>query len=535
MENRKKAFDFVIYEIYIRSFKDSNGDGIGDLNGVIEKLDYLLDLGVNALWLSPCYQSPNFDNGYDISDYKDIMQEFGTLDDWKTLLSKAHALGMKIIMDLVVNHTSSLHPWFLAARSSKENPYHDYYIWADAPKNDWQSLFGGSAWEFNPTTKEYYLHSFAVQQPDLNWENPNVRKACQEIVDFWVDLGVDGFRCDVLDFISKDFEQDKMFNGPRLHEYLQELFNREKTWHLFTVGECQSDEQSIVDICGKDRGELTTVFQFEHIHFGHLNKYKPTGFSLDTMRDTLVKWQYFCIEKDLIYMLFTDNHDQTFYLSRIGNDKEFRYECATALATAFYLLKGVPLLYQGQEFGSVNSYYDCMEEFNDVESIQYYKMNAQNTPKKKLMEEVNFGSRDNTRRPIAWTSDEKTSFGFSTATPWLKPPTQAKLINAEKDRNAEKSVWRFYKKLLAFRKENECIRYGDFNDLTVQKDCFVFERTYGADKCVVLCNFNNEKEIILPKELNEHDYIYALGNYKDGKPFCNTFRPFEVAVYKRKP
>lgn len=243
--DRDAFLDMVVYEVYPRSFKDSNGDGVGDLNGLREKLDYLADLGVNAIWLCPCYKSPNFDNGYDISDYRKIAEEFGTLEDWKKLQSELHARGMKLIMDLVVNHTSSEHFWFKEACKSRDNPYHDYYIWADKPRNDWESVFGGSAWEYNPQTEEYYLHSFAVQQPDLNWENPAVRKECCDVVDFWTELGVDGFRCDVLDYISKDFEKDKMYDGPRLHEYIRQLFARKETAHLFTIGECQSNEKNI--------------------------------------------------------------------------------------------------------------------------------------------------------------------------------------------------------------------------------------------------------------------------------------------------
>ncbi len=534
MKSREKFLDMVLYQVYPRSFKDSNGDGIGDLNGVTEKLEYLADLGVNAIWLSPCYKSPNYDNGYDIADYRDIMDEFGTLDDWKRLIAKAHSLGIKLLMDLVVNHTSSHHKWFQEARTSRDNPYHDYYIWAEKPFNDWQSVFGGSAWEYNEATNEYYLHSFAIQQPDLNWENPKVREECCDIIDFWVDLGVDGFRCDVLDFIAKDFENDKMLNGPKLHEYLQQLFNRDKVRHIFTIGECQSNEKDICDICGKDRGELTTVFQFDHIHLGRKDKYTPAPFAYDEIRDVLVKWQYFCDKHDLIYMLFTDNHDQPFYLSRLGNDKNLRYESATALATAFYLLKGVPLIYQGQEFGSANPSYDDIRYFNDVETLNYYNDQADKKPRELLLKEINYGSRDNTRRPMAWTDDKQTAFGFSTGKAWIAPNTRAKEINLETDLNSEKSVWKFYQKLLALRKETACIRQGDFNDLTTQNDCFVFERIYGDEKCIVLCNFEREKEIALPKELNEHDYAYVLGNYKDGKPFNSTFRPFEIAVYKRK-
>ena len=357
MSNQNQDYlNLIVYQIYPRSFFDSNGDGIGDLNGIKQKIPHLKELGINAVWICPCYKSPNYDNGYDISDYRDIMDEFGNLSDWKSLAAELHSNGIKIIMDLVVNHTSSQHFWFKQARSSKNNPYHDYYIWADKPLTDWTACFGGSAWEYNEATNEYYLHSFAVQQPDLNWENPKVRKECCDVVDFWVDLGVDGFRCDVLDFISKDFKQNKMLNGPHLHEYIRQLFGREKVKHVFTVGECQSDVKSICDICGKNRDELKSVFQFEHIGLGRSDKYTPAPYTGNDIKNVLVKWQNFTAEHDLLYILFTDNHDQPFYISRLGNDKELRYECATAYCGMFYLLKGIPFIYQGQEFGSVNSY-----------------------------------------------------------------------------------------------------------------------------------------------------------------------------------
>jgi len=300
-KERERFLDMVVYQIYPRSFLDTNGDGIGDLNGVRARLDYLCELGVNAVWLCPCYKSPNCDNGYDISDYRNIMDEFGTLADWDELIKEMHARGLRLIMDLVANHTSSQHEWFKKARLSRDDPYHDYYIWADVPPNDWRSVFGGSAWEYNEPTGEYYLHSFAIQQPDLNWENPKVRREICDIVDFWAEKSVDGFRCDVLDYISKDFTADKMYNGPHLHEYIRELFGRENVRHLFTIGECSLGGRDVCDICGENRRELTTVFQFEHMRFNDVNKYLPPSFSLDDVRDVLIKWQNFTAENSLLY------------------------------------------------------------------------------------------------------------------------------------------------------------------------------------------------------------------------------------------
>lgn len=525
--SREKFLDWVVYQIYPRSFYDSNGDGIGDLQGVIEKLDHLSELGINAIWLCPCYKSPNFDNGYDVSDYRDIMDEFGTLDDWKRLREATRARGIRLIMDLVVNHTSSEHFWFQEGKKSRANPYHGYYIWAKTPPNTWKALTGGSAWEYNAETEEYYLHSFAVQQPDLNWKNPKVRAEMRAIVEYWIQLGVDGFRCDMLDFISKNFEKGEMLNGPRLREYIDELF---ADTDLFTVGECQSDEKNILAI----NGLLTTSFQFEHIQLGRKNKYTPRAISYDAVKNTLVKWQKFTQKHGLIYTLFTDNHDQPFYLSRMGNDKELRYECATMYATAFYLLRGIPFLYQGQEFGFANPYYSSIADFQDIETLEYYRANANKKPPEKLLAELNYGSRDNTRRPMAWTANEREGFGFSTGKPWLPYHSRAKELNAERDTQSGKSVFGFYQRLLAFRNKSEIIRHGGFRDLTKRKDCFVYERTKDNKRVIVVCNFRKKKKISLPTVVDEKAFSLVLSNYRDYPPFFEIFRPFEIAVYEEK-
>ena len=531
MEQYPDFSDWIVYQIYPRSFYDTNGDGTGDLNGIRQKIPYLKELGVNAVWICPCYKSPNYDNGYDISDYRDIQPEFGTLEEWKTLARELHENGMKIIMDLVVNHTSSEHEWFKQARTSKNNPYHDYYIWADRPLNNWRACFGGSAWEYNPATNEYYLHSFAVQQPDLNWENPKVRKECREVVDFWADLGADGFRCDVLDYISKDFAADKMLNGPHLHEYIRELFWREKVKRLFTVGECQSDIKSISAICGKDRGELKSVFQFEHIGLGRTDKYTPAPYCGEDIKNVLVKWQNFTSRHDLPYILFTDNHDQPYFISRLGNDKEYRYECATAYAGMFYLLKGIPFIYQGQEFGSANSFYADISCFNDVETVNYYHENESKKPSEKLIAEINYGSRDNTRRPLAWTA-QSGAHGFTSGTPWLKMPSRADEINLEKDRASEKSIFEFYKKVLSLRSSSEAIRRGTFRDLTEGRNCFVYERALGKEKIVVAVNFEKRNDSVLPRSLQASGAKMILCNYPHSTPFECEFQPFEIRVYQ---
>lgn len=537
-KNRQDFLDMFVYQIYPRSFKDSNGDGIGDIKGIIEKLDYLEDLGVNAIWLSPCYKSPKYDNGYDISDYRDIDPDYGTLDDIKQLIAEMHSRNMKLFMDLVVNHTSSEHEWFKEARKSKDSPYHDYYIWAKEPLNSWDCCFGGSAWEYNEATDEYYLHSFTIQQPDLNWKNPKVRQECCDVVDFWINLGVDGFRCDVLDHIGKNFENNVKSGDPSMHPYINQLFGRKNVENIFTVGECWiSEAKEINDICGKDRGELTTVFQFEHFGVGRQGRWIKTPFAVDEIKNILVKWQKFSAENDFLYTLFTDNHDQPYYISRAGNDNELRYECATAYAAMFFLLRGIPFIYQGQEFGSASPSYDSIDLFDDVETRNYYfyQEKAKEYPRYEVINQMNFGSRDNSRHPVLWNSNKADNYGFGKGKPWLVLNNRGYEISYEKDVKSEKSIFSFYKRLLKFRKENECIRRGDFKEISNSGSgnvgYFVFERTLGNKSVVVVCNFDRESVIDFPA--NESEYKFVLGNYSDYKPFDKDFRPFEIAVYEK--
>lgn len=532
MLKRDEFLDLVVYEIYPRSFQDTNGDGIGDLNGITVRLDYLCELGVNAIWICPCYKSPNEDNGYDIADYRDIMDEFGTFDDWKRLCAEAHKRGLKVIMDFVANHTSVQHKWFKEARSSKDNPYHDYYYWVQTPPNDWKSAFGGSAWEYNPQTDEYYLHSFAVGQPDLNWENPKVRKEMCDVVDFWVGLGVDGFRCDVLDQISKDIANDVRSNGERLHEYIRQLFGREETEGIFTVGECWGvNENTVVDICGPNRKELTCIFQGDHCAIGRSeDKMIAKAPDLDgQVKTPLVRWQNISVRQNILCTLFTDNHDNQWYVTRAGNDGEYRYETATMLATMFFLLRGIPFLYQGQEIGMAGSKHDSIAEFRDVETINYYNERKGKISEEELIARINAGSRDNARHPFPWTKDKATHHGFSTATPWIPEHASADEINLESDLASQKSVFRYYQKLLKIRKESRAIRYGNFHDLTNGKGNFVYERDMDGEKILVVCNFEKESEISLPCG----KYTLLLANYLDRTDENRPFRPYEAAVYKR--
>ncbi len=520
------CYDLVVYQIYPRSFCDSDGDGVGDLRGVISKLDYIRELGANAVWLCPIFKSPQCDNGYDISDYRDIDPMYGTMADFDLLVATAHQKGIKVIMDLVANHTSSEHEWFRRARSSKTDPYHDYYYWAEKPLTDWRAEFGGSAWEYNEATGEYYLHSFAVGQPDVNWTNPKVREEYKAIVDFWVNKGVDGFRCDVLDHISKDFEKGLDRNGPHLHEYIHEVFGRDHLKNIYTVGEAETTEESILATCGQDRKELKSVFQFSHLTVGRKGRYTPVPHRLDEVKDILVSWQNFTAKHDLLYILLTDNHDRPWFNSRVGNDRELRYESATLAAAMTFLLKGIPFVYEGQEIGSANSRFSDLSAFNDVECLGYYNEMKGKKSEEELLEEINFGSRDNTRRPFAW--DGSRGHGFtSAASPWLPFASRSDEINLAADLASEKSVWRFYRDLFALRRDRVVLRTGDFEQVKPRKkDCFVFLRKNEKERILVVCNFEREQSFTgLPQGK------LLLSNMHRDKGANGRYAPYECAVY----
>lgn len=528
MNRKHESFlDLIIYQIYPKSFKDTNGDGIGDIKGVIEKLDYLCDLGINAIWLCPCYKSPNYDNGYDIADFRDISEDYGTLEDIKELIAEMHKRGMKLIMDLVPNHTSTEHKWFIESRKSKENPYSDYYYWFDTPPNDWQSMFLGSAWQYDEARQQYYLHSYAIEQADLNWDNPQVVKEMQDIVDFWVDLGVDGFRCDVIDQISKNFDGRNCF-GPNLHKYINALFGREKTKHLFTVGECWADDiDEINRHIKEDRGELSTLFQFDHLDCGRIKdkKFDKVEPDLKFLRDTLAKWVLLAQKNDILYSIFTDNHDNGMLLSRVGS-KKLRYESATMLAAMFYLTKGVPFIFQGQEFGVWDSNFPDISFFNDVESVNRYNTYlAEGASPAQAIEKVNFGSRDNARRPMAWDMGENGGFTSGDKT-WIPLGSNIKEINLESDLKSEKSIFKFYKQLLKIRKENTAFTKGEFKVLSSDEDnFFVYQREFEGASFTVVCNFREASEI--NEKFLKGEKI--LSNYNNE---TNVFAPFETAVFK---
>lgn len=529
----KKFSDFLrltIYQIYPRSFMDHNGDGIGDLQGVIRKLDYLKDLGVNAIWLCPCYKSPNDDNGYDIADYRDIMDEFGTMEDMKELIAQMHARDMKLIMDLVPNHTSTLHQWFQESRKGRDNPYSDFYYWFDEIPNDWQSCFRGSAWEYDEMRGQYYLHSYAIRQADLNWDNPAVVKAMQDVVDFWVDMGVDGFRIDVIDQISKDFSEGKNAFGPHLHEYIHALFGREKTKHLFTVGECWvDDEEEMVRHCAPEREELSTLFQFDHLNTGRVEKFTPKSDSLKTLRDVLVHWQEVTAKHGLLHSLFTDNHDNAPLISRVGGEGENRYEVACCLAAMTYLLKGVPFIYQGQEFGQTAAHYDDIACFDDVESKNTYRDFCMEMSPEEALEKINFGSRDNARHPMAWHGGKGGGFTQSDKS-WIALHSRYEEINLARDLTAEKSVFRFYQELLKLRQNTPALLDGAFEMISAKEDeHFLFTRTLENEQWVVVCNFDKAQEIRLPFAC-EDAALASLGRREAN----GDYAPYECAVFRVK-
>ena len=525
----KKHEDFLswhIYQIYPRSFCDSNGDGIGDLQGIIGKLDYLQQLGVNAIWICPCYKSPNEDNGYDVSDYRDIHEDFGTMEDIKALISQLHSRGMKLIMDLVPNHTSSQHKWFQESRKSKDNPYSDYYYWFDTPPNDWPSMFGGSAYEFEPQRGQYYLHSYAPGQPDLNWENPQVVKEMCDVVDFWVDLGVDGFRIDVIDQISKDFEGGRNCFGPHLHDHIRAMFGREKTKHIFTVGECWTGAlPEIKRHVHQDRQELSTLFQFGHLENGRSDKFTPAPGSLKRLWEVVGRWTQIMQEEDLLYSLFTDNHDNGWFLGRVGDTGQLRYESACCIAAMVYLLRGVCFIYQGQELGMINPHYDSIEAFDDVESINKYAELCRNMPSAQALEKINFGGRDNTRRPMCWSGEENT--GFTSGEPWTPLHSRWQELNLEQDLKSEKSVWRFYRDLLQLRKDIPALSRGEFTPVSPEDaDYCAYERTLNGEKVLVVCNFEEQRHIPCSSCGK-----LLLSNYGLVEKTDTLYRPYEAAVF----
>ena len=514
----------VVYQIYPKSFKDSNGDGVGDIRGIIQKLDYLKELGVNVLWISPMLESPQDDNGYDISDYRRIYKEYGNMEDYEELLSEAHKRDIRILMDLVVNHTSDEHNWFVESRKSKDNPYRDYYIWKDPVNgkepNNWGGAFGGSAWEYDPQTQMYYLHLFSKKQPDLNWENEKVRQEVYDMMTFWCEKGIDGFRMDVISMISKDqaFPDGKMNNslygdfgpycvhGPRIHEFLQEM-NREvlSRYDIMTVGETSGvtieEAQKYAGEAGK---ELNMVFQFEHVDngSGDYGKWTTEKYDFKEFKRIMIKWQEE-LQGKAWNSLFLGNHDQPRSVSRFGNDNPaYRETSAKMLATCLHMMQGTPYVYQGEELGMTNVYFDKLEDYRDIESINFFTELTESglmTPEY-MMKCLMLRSRDNARTPMQWDDSEQA--GFTDGESWIKVNPNYKEINAAQQLKDPNSIFHYYQKLISLRKEKDIIVYGEFEPLyRDDEQIFAYTRKLDQEKLLTVCNFSERNaEMEIPEE-----------------------------------
>ena len=555
MNNEKRAWwkEAVIYQIYPRSFQDSNGDGIGDLNGITMHLDYLKKLGIDVIWLSPVYKSPNDDNGYDISDYRDIMTEFGTMEDFDRMLAAAHERGIKIVMDLVVNHSSDEHKWFIESRKSKDNPYRDYYIWKD-PKDgheptNWGSNFSGSAWKFDETRGQYYLHLFSEKQPDLNWENPKVRDEVYDMMTWWCDKGIDGFRMDVISMISKvqSYPDGEVFdgvygnanpyvcNGPRVHEFLQEMNRRVLSrYDIMTVGEAAGVTVDEAKRYANNEGtELNMVFHFEHTDGSSnsesvIGKWTVNPPRLSYVRGILNKWQTE-LEGKAWGSLYWDNHDQPRAVSRFGNDsKEWREISAKMLATVLHMQKGTPYIYQGEEFGMTNTHFDSIDDCRDIEEInayQQYVVDHKLVDSETMLRCFDTIARDNARTPVQW--NDSPNAGFTTGTPWINVNPNYTEINAEAALADPNSVFYYYQKLISLRHTTPIIVYGTFRPLLESSEViYAYERELDGKVLTVAANWTDkEQECTLFNDLGGEELISNYTSHKDG-----VLQPYEARV-----
>ncbi|ABG87811.1 glycoside hydrolase family 13 protein [Clostridium perfringens] len=551
--NKKWWKELIAYQIYPKSFMDSNGDGIGDIQGIISKLDYLKDLGIDLIWLCPMYKSPNHDNGYDISDYKDILDEFGTMDDFNELLNEVHNRGMKLIIDLVINHTSHEHPWFIESRSSRDNPKRDWYIWREGKgyeePNNWESIFKGSAWEFCENSEEYYLHLFAKEQPDLNWENKEVRRELYNMINWWLDKGIDGFRVDAISHIKKEeglkdmdnpeglkyvssFEKHMNVEGINSHlkELKEETFSK---YDIVTVGEANGVSANEADHwVAEDEGTFNMIFQFEHLNLW--NYEEGQGFDVKAYKDVLTNWQN-SLEGKGWNALFIENHDIPRVVSTWGNDKEYLTECAKAFGAIYFLQKGTPFIYQGQELGMTNVKYHSICEYDDVKTINTYNERIESGVSEEIaLKEAWVTSRDNSRTPMQWNSSKNA--GFTCGKPWIGVNENYKTINVEVEERDENSVLNFYKKLIKLKKSNEALIYGVY-DLILEEDenIFAYTRTLNNDKFLIMANLTGEnaKYVYEKEKLNSKDLIlnnYEVCEHKNLTEFI--LKPYECRVYK---
>ncbi|MCC3667210.1 alpha-glucosidase, partial [Staphylococcus epidermidis] len=539
----------VAYQVYPRSFNDSNGDGIGDLPGLIEKLDYLENLGIDVIWLSPMYPSPNDDNGYDISDYKGIMSEFGTMNDFDQLLSSIHQRGMKLILDLVVNHTSDEHPWFIESKSSKTNAKRDWYIWAD-PKpdgsepNNWESIFNGSTWEFDESTKQYYFHLFSKKQPDLNWENPDVRQAVFEMMNWWFEKGIDGFRVDAITHIKKNFEAgdlpvpdgkkfapafDVDMNQPGIQEWLQEMKDKSLSrYDIMTVGEANGvTPNDAEEWVGEENGKFNMIFQFEHLGLWSTG---DTKFDVKSYKQVLNRWQK-QLENVGWNALFIENHDQPRRVSTWGDDKNYWYESATSHATAYFLQQGTPFIYQGQEIGMTNYPFESIESFNDVAvKTEYQIVKKEGGDVNQLLDKYKMENRDNARTPMQWNNS--INAGFTTGKPWFHVNPNYTEINVKQQLNDKFSILSYYKALIQLKKSDLIYIYGKFNMVDAEnKQVFAYTRTFKNNTVLIVANLTNEvSELNLPFELDISSVDIKLHNYHLNDINLDHIKPYESFV-----
>lgn len=529
----------VVYQIYPMSFQDSNNDGVGDLKGIIQRLDYLQLLGINAIWLSPVYQSPNDDNGYDISDYQNINPEFGTMEDMDNLLEEAKKRDIRIVMDLVVNHTSDEHSWFLEAKQNPGSDYRDYYIWRNPvdgkEPNDLKSSFGGSAWEYDKESGQYFLHIYSKKQPDLNWENPTVRKEIYDMMNFWLDKGVGGFRMDVIDHISKNLEEKIIINGPKLHDYIQEM-NRETLSHydVMTVGESWGATVETGNMFSDPtRNELSMIFQFEHIMLDQQlgeSKWDLKPLELVDLKQVLAKWQ---VEVGEIgwNSLFWNNHDTPRIVSRWGNDQKYRVESAKMFAILLHLMKGTPYIFQGEEIGMTNHPISDISEANDIETVNlYHERLEQGYSKEEILKSINTKGRDNARTPIQW--DSSANAGFTTSEPWIHVNPNYKDINVEAALKDPESIFYTYKKLIQLRKDHPLIVWGKFKLLLPDHPTiFAYERSYQGETWLVVANFSNSETSLQLTE-NTENRIPVISNYSQEKYDLSniSLKPYEAFV-----
>ena len=533
----------VVYQIYPRSFKDTSGNGIGDLRGVIEKLDYLKELGIDVIWLSPVYQSPMDDNGYDISNYQEIAPEFGTMADMDELIEQANQRGIRILMDLVVNHTSDEHPWFLEAKKSKNNPYRDYYIWRDASEddgvpNELNSTFSGTAWQYDETTQQYYFHLFSKKQPDLNWENKKLREEIYQMMNFWLEKGIGGFRMDVIDLIGKEIDQLITGNGPQLHPYLQEMNQASfGNYDVLTVGETWGATPEIAKLYSDpSRHELSMVFQFEHVSIDwhpQEGKWRPTTFDFIKFKEIMSKWQT-SLKGEGWNSLFWNNHDLPRIVSRWGNDQQYRVQTAKMFASVLHLMQGTPYIFQGEEIGMTNVQFESLEEYNDIEIHQFYHDNLKKGyTHEQMMEAIWKNGRDNARTPMQW--DESKNAGFTTGMPWLKVNPNYKTINVQNALKDKQSIFYHYKSLIELRKNSqysETIIYGDYQLLLPEdQQVFAYIREDQQHRLLVVANFS-EEQIVRTLEDEVKDVI--LSNYDETNLDLSNLelRPYEAIVFE---